>query len=70
LAETLKLSSKSSNNQFKVLTLSVLGAMFRATQNEQAEKMLKAAYLLSKNAENDLGCLVSGRLLKGIKVLL
>ncbi|CAI2165557.1 15356_t:CDS:10 [Funneliformis geosporum] len=66
LAETLKLSSTSSNNQLKALTLSVLGAIFYSTQNEQAEKMLTAAYLLSKNANNDLGCFVSGRLLKDI----
>jgi len=66
LAETLKLSTTLFNNQLKSLTLSVLGEIFCAEHNEQAEKMLNAAYQLSKDANNDLGCLVSGRLLKGI----
>lgn len=66
LAETLKLSTTLFNNQLKSLTLSVLGEIFCAEHNEQAEKMLSAAYQLSKDANNALGCLVSGRLLKGI----
>ncbi|RGB40817.1 cohesin loading factor-domain-containing protein [Rhizophagus diaphanus] len=66
LAETLKLSTTLFNNQLKSLTLSILGEIFCAEHNEQAEKMLSAAYQLSKDANNNLGCLVSGRLLKDI----
>ncbi|CAG8500470.1 8569_t:CDS:10, partial [Acaulospora morrowiae] len=66
LHESLKLSSTLSNHQLKALTLSVLGALFCATQNDQAEKTLAASYLLSKNSDNNLGCLIAGRLLKDI----
>ncbi|CAG8734090.1 4286_t:CDS:2, partial [Ambispora leptoticha] len=64
LFESLKLSTTLCNDQLKAIALAVLGTLFYHTQNEQAEKMLKAAYQLSKGAHNDLWCLVAGVLLK------
>lgn len=58
------------NNQLKAITLSVLGTLFYHTKNEQAEKMLRFAYISSKNAHNEIGCLVAGLLLKGMNSLL
>ncbi|CAJ0912911.1 12818_t:CDS:10, partial [Entrophospora sp. SA101] len=66
LLESLKISTSLFNNQLKALTLSVLGTLFKVTQNDQAEKMLTSSYTLSKNARNNIGCLISGRLLEEI----
>ncbi|CAG8434386.1 1976_t:CDS:10 [Ambispora gerdemannii] len=66
LFESLKLSATLCNDQLKTIALAVLGTLFYHTQNEQAEKMLKTAYVLSKSAHNDLWCLVAGFLLKEI----
>ncbi|ORX92255.1 hypothetical protein K493DRAFT_338900 [Basidiobolus meristosporus CBS 931.73] len=66
LLETLKLTSTLYNTQLKAMTLSLLGTLFQHTQNDQSEKMLTTAYLLSRNSRNDMGCLVAGGLLRDL----
>ncbi|KAK9727781.1 mau2 chromatid cohesion factor [Basidiobolus ranarum] len=66
LLETLKLTSTLYNTQLKSITLSLLGTLFQHTQNDQSEKMLTTAYLLSRNSRNDMGCLVAGGLLRDL----
>ncbi|KAG5437346.1 hypothetical protein PCANB_000776 [Pneumocystis canis] len=65
LSSVITASEKHANNQFRVIALITMCYYFITHfENEQAEKMLITAYLLSKNAENDLWAFMSGELLE------
>ncbi|KTW28553.1 hypothetical protein T552_01813 [Pneumocystis carinii B80] len=65
LSYVVSASEKHTNTQFRVMALIALCYYFVAhSESEQAEKMLVSAYLLSKNAENDIWAFMSGKLLQ------
>ncbi|QSL65494.1 hypothetical protein MERGE_002806 [Pneumocystis wakefieldiae] len=65
LTYVVSASEKHTNTQLRVMALIALCYYFVAhSESEQAEKMLISAYLLSKNAENDIWAFMSGKLLQ------
>lgn len=64
LLESLRLSVSIGSSQLKALDLAIIGAVYHATQNEQAEKMYSAVYMLSQKSKNEIGCLVASTALK------
>jgi len=66
LLESLRLSVSIGSSQLKALDLAIIGAVYHATQNEQAEKMFTAVYMISQKSKNEIGCLVASVALKNI----
>ncbi|RUP43858.1 hypothetical protein BC936DRAFT_136620 [Jimgerdemannia flammicorona] len=66
LLESLRLSVSLGSSHLKALDLAVIGAVYHATQNEQAERMFTAVYMLSQKSKNEIGCLVASTALKDI----
>ncbi|KAG4304150.1 hypothetical protein PORY_002514 [Pneumocystis oryctolagi] len=65
LSSIISAFKKHANNQLRVIASVTLCYYFIIhSESEQAEKMLISAYLLSKNAENDIWAFMSGKLLE------
>jgi len=62
---TLKSADSLNSNQFRILSLSVLGDLFLQTDRGQAEKMYSTAYVLAKKSKSEAFATVCSSALSG-----